>query len=207
MADANVENTVTATEEVKAAGPALLLFGMYDMTQVNIKDPSIKRYINLKPIVVPHTGGKSAARQFNKADIPIVERLINKMMRNETNTGEKMKCYNIVRDAFEIIAARTKQNPVQIFVDAIENAGPREETVRLKYGGINVPKSVDTAPMRRVDQALMFIAAGAEKASFKNKKTVEQALADELMAAAKGDMKSYSVGKKDEKERVAKAAR
>jgi len=204
MAEANVENTNNA--EAKTASP-LLLFGKYDMTEVQIKDPSIKRYINLKPIVVPHTGGKSASRQFNKADIPIVERLINKMMRNEINTGEKMKCYNIVRDAFAIVAARTRQNPVQIFVDAIENAGPREETVRLKYGGINVPKSVDTAPMRRVDQALMFIAAGAEKASFKSKKTVEQALADELMAAAKGDMKSYSVGKKDEKERVAKAAR
>jgi small subunit ribosomal protein S7 len=204
MAEANVENTNSAEPKVAST---LLLFGKYDMAEVQIKDPSIKRYINLKPIVVPHTGGKSASRQFNKAEIPIVERLINKMMRNETNTGEKMKCYNIVRDAFVIIAARTKQNPVQIFVDALENAGPREETVRLKYGGINVPKSVDTAPMRRVDQALMFIAAGAEKASFKSKKTVEQALADELMAAAKGDMKSYSVGKKDEKERVAKAAR
>jgi small subunit ribosomal protein S7 len=206
MADAEKTTTAVAAEETKTL-PNLLLFGKYDMTQVNIKDPSIRRYINLKPIVVPHTGGKSAARQFNKAEIPIVERLINKMMRNEFNTGEKMKCYNIVRDAFEIIATRTKQNPVQVLVDAIENAGPREETVRLKYGGINVPKSVDTAPMRRVDQALMFIAAGAEKASFKSKKSVESALADELMAAAKGDLKSYSVGKKDEKERVAKAAR
>jgi small subunit ribosomal protein S7 len=185
----------------------LLLFGKYDMTGVNIKDPSIKRYINLKPIVVPHTGGKSASRQFNKADIPIVERLINKMMRNEFNTGEKMKCYNIVRDAFEIVNKKTGQNPVQIFVEAIENAGPREETVRLKYGGINVPKAVDTAPMRRVDQALMFISQGAEKAAFKSKKSIESALAEELMAAAKGDIKSYSVGKKDEKERVAKAAR
>lgn len=185
----------------------LLLFGKYDMTQVNIKDPSIKRYINLKPIIVPHTDGKSAARQFNKSEIPIVERLINKLMRNEFNTGEKMKCYGIVRDSFEIIAKKTGQNPVQVLVDAIENSGPREETVRLKYGGINVPKAVDTAPMRRVDQALMFLAQGAEKASFKSKRSIESALADELMAAAKGDVKSYSVGKKDEKERVAKAAR
>lgn len=185
----------------------LLLFGKYDSSTVVVKDPSIKRYINLKPIIVPHTGGKSAFRQFKKADMPVVERLINKLMRNEFNTGEKIKCYNIVRDSFEIIAARTKQNPIQILVDAIENAGPREETVRLKYGGINVPKSVDTAPMRRVDQAIMFIAAGAEKASFKSKKTIESALAEELIAASKGDVKSYSVGKKDEKERVAKAAR
>jgi small subunit ribosomal protein S7 len=139
--------------------------------------------------------------------MPIVERLINKLMRNEFNTGEKIKCYNIVRDAFEIIQKKTGQNPVQVFIDALENSGPREETVRLKYGGINVPKAVDTAPMRRVDQALMFITQGAEKASFKSKKAVEVALAEELMAAAKGDVKSYSVGKKDEKERVAKAAR
>lgn len=185
----------------------LLLFGKYDMTQVVVKDPGIKRYINLKPVLVPHTDGRSAARQFNKAEIPIVERLINKLMRNETNTGEKMKCYNIVRDAFVIINKKTGQNPIQVLVDAIENAGPREDTVRLKYGGINVPKAVDVAPMRRVDQALMFIAAGAEKASFKSKKTIESALADELIAASKGDVKSASVGKKDEKERVAKAAR
>jgi small subunit ribosomal protein S7 len=185
----------------------LLLFGKYDINQVNIKDPSIKRYINLKPVIVPHTDGKSAARQFNKSEMPIVERLVNKLMRNEFNTGEKMKTYGIVRDAFEIINKKTGQNPIQIFIDAIENAGPREETVRLKYGGINVPKAVDTAPMRRVDQALMFIAQGAEKASFKSKKPIEVALAEELMAAAKGDVKSFSVGKKDEKERVAKAAR
>lgn len=185
----------------------LLLFNKYDMTQVNIKDPSIKRYINLKAVIVPHTDGKSASRQFNKADIPIVERLINKLMRNEFNTGEKMKCYGIVRDAFEIINKRTGQNPVQVLVDAIENAGPREDTVRLKYGGINVPKAVDVSPMRRVDQALMYIASGAEKASFKSKKSIEDALADELISASRGDVKSASVAKRDEKERVAKAAR
>jgi small subunit ribosomal protein S7 len=185
----------------------LLLFGKYDMTQVVVKDPSIKSYVNLKPIVVPHSGGKSAMKQFKKADIPIVERLINKLMRNEFNTGDKIKCYDIVRDAFEMIEKRTKQNPVQVFVNALENAAPREDTVRLKYGGINVPKAVDVSPMRRVDVALMFLAQGAEKASFKTKKTISSALADEIMAAAKGDVKSYSVGKKDEKERVARAAR
>lgn len=185
----------------------LLLFGKYDTTQVNVKDPSIKRYVNLTPVVVPHTGGRLGNKQFGKAEMPIVERLINKLMRNEFNTGEKTKCYNIVRDAFAIINKRTGQNPVQVLVDAIENAGPREDTVRLKYGGINVPKAVDVSPMRRVDQALMFIASGAEKASFKNKKSIEDALADELMSAARGDVKSASVAKRDEKERVAKAAR
>ena len=45
----------------------------------------------------------------------------------------------------------TKLNPVQVFVNAIENAAPREEVTRLKYGGIAVPKAVDVSPSRRVD--------------------------------------------------------
>jgi small subunit ribosomal protein S7 len=94
-----------------------------------------------------------------------------------------------------------------VLVDAVENAGPREETVRLKYGGINVPKSVDTAPQRRVDTALRFITDGVRQASHKKKKTVSEALAEELIAAANGDTRSYAVSKREERERIAKAAR
>ncbi|MBA7483712.1 hypothetical protein ES707_19229 [subsurface metagenome] len=92
-------------------------------------------------------------------------------------------------------------------MDAVANTGPREETVRLKYGGINVPKSVDTAPQRRVDTALRFITVGVLQASHKKKKTVSEALADELISAANGDTRSYAVSKKEERERIAKAAR
>ena len=107
----------------------------------------------------------------------------------------------------KIINKKTKQNPIQVLVDAITNTGPREETVRLKYGGINVPKSVDTAPLRRVNSALMFISGGVYAASHKNKKDVADCLADELIAAAKGDSKCYSVTKREERERIAKASR
>ena len=65
------------------------------------------------------------------------------------------------------------------------NAGPREETVRLKYGGINVPKSVDTAPMRRVDSAIGFIAEAVLKSSRKSKKSASAILADELICRLK----------------------
>jgi small subunit ribosomal protein S7 len=94
-----------------------------------------------------------------------------------------------------------------VLVEAIAHAGPREETVRLKYGGINVPKSVDTAPLRRINTAIMFLAEGTWKASHKNKKPVAACLADEIIAASKGDVKCYSVGKKEERERIAKSAR
>ncbi|MEM2924391.1 MAG: 30S ribosomal protein S7 [Methanocellales archaeon] len=183
------------------------IFGKWDVSQIKITDPSIKRYVNLSAPLVLHSSGRHAKKPFGKAEVPIVERLINKMMRGEDNTGKKLKAYNIVKKAFEIIDKKTGQNPVAMLIKAIENAGPREETVRLKYGGIMVPKAVDTAPMRRVDQALMFIAQAAEQASFKNKKRIEECLAYEIIAAANYDIKSSAIARKDEKERIAKAAR
>ena len=128
-------------------------------------------------------------------------------MQTENNTGKKQLATRIVSDAFDIINKKTKLNPIQVLVDAIANTGPREETVRLKYGGINVPKSVDTAPLRRVNSAIGFIAEATLKASRSSKKSASAILADELIAAAKGDAKCYSVNKKEERERIAKSAR
>ncbi|MEM2124712.1 MAG: 30S ribosomal protein S7, partial [Methanolinea sp.] len=68
-------------------------------------------------------------------------------------------------------------------------------------------KSVDTAPLRRVNTALFFIAEAVYKAAHKSRKPVAQCLADELIAASKGDAKAYSVSKKEERERIAKSAR
>ncbi|HNT08165.1 MAG TPA: 30S ribosomal protein S7 [Methanoculleus sp.] len=196
-------------EEAAEAGiqDQKLLFNRWDMSEVEIKDPSLARYVNLHAMIVPHSCGKLAGQQFNKSNMLIVERLINKMMQTEHNTGKKELAIRIVKDALEIVNKKTKKNPVQVLVDAVENAGPREETVRLKYGGINVPKSVDTAPQRRVDTALRFITDGVRQASHKKKKTVSEALAEELIAAANGDTRSYAVSKREERERIAKAAR
>jgi small subunit ribosomal protein S7 len=189
------------------AGAQQLLFNRWDMSEVEIQDPSLARYVNLHTMIVPHSCGKLVGQQFNKSNMLIVERLINKMMQTENNTGKKELAIRIVREAFEIVNKKTKKNPVQVLVDAVANTGPREETVRLKYGGINVPKSVDTAPQRRVDIALRFITAGVLQASHKKKKSVSEALAEELIAAANGDTRSYAVSKREERERIAKAAR
>ncbi|MDD4252891.1 MAG: 30S ribosomal protein S7, partial [Methanoculleus horonobensis] len=151
--------------EAGAQQPQQLLFNRWDMSEVEIHDPSLARYVNMHAMIVPHSCGKLVGQQFNKSNMLIVERLINKIMQTENNTGKKELAIRIVRDAFEIVNKKTKKNPVQVLVDAVANTGPREETVRLKYGGINVPKSVDTAPQRRVDTALRFITAGVLQAS------------------------------------------
>ena len=202
-----IEAVPRAPEKEKEEKEPRLLFNRWDLNEVEVTDPSLKRYINLHSMIVPHSSGKFTKQQFAKGEMLIVERLINRLMQTEMNTGQKQRAIRITKDAFETIYKKTKKNPVQVLVDAISQAGPREETVRLKYGGINVPKSVDTAPLRRVNSALMFISLGVYAASHKNKKDVSDCLADELIAAARGDSKCYSVTKREERERVAKASR
>ncbi|MBO6084291.1 MAG: 30S ribosomal protein S7, partial [Candidatus Methanomethylophilaceae archaeon] len=112
-----------------------------------------------------------------------------------------------VSDAFDIVASRTKKNPIQVLIDGLENAAPREEVTRLQFGGISVPKAVDVAPQRRLDIALRNLSSGVVAASSKNKKPISMCLAEEIILASKGDMTSYSVAKKEEIERVAQSAR
>ncbi|WP_338727149.1 30S ribosomal protein S7 [Haladaptatus sp. DJG-WS-42] len=201
------EETPETEQEADAeeAGTVAELFGTWDVSEIEYTDPSTKRYITVTPIA--HTMGRHANKQFQKSEVSIVERLINRLMQTEENTGKKQQASSIVRDAFEIIAERTEENPVQILVRAVENSSPREETVRLKYGGISVPQAVDVAPQRRVDQALKFIAQGAYSGSYKKPTSAAEALASQLMGAADYDVQSYAIGQKEEKERVAAAAR
>ncbi|WP_096390692.1 30S ribosomal protein S7 [Halopenitus persicus] len=194
-----------APADSDAATENALLFGVWDVSEIAYSDPSTKRYLNVTPIA--HTMGRHASKQFQKSEISLVERLINRLMQNEENTGKKQQATRIVRDAFDLVHERTDENPVQVLVTAVENAAPREETVRLKYGGISVPKAVDVAPQRRVDQALKFIADGVESATYKSTTTAAEALASQLTGAADYDVETYAISQKEERERVAAAAR
>jgi small subunit ribosomal protein S7 len=184
-----------------------LIFGKYDLSEVTVNDGGLAKYIDLTPTNVPHSGGKHANRWFGKSKLSIVERLINNIMRTEKYTGKKLKAYKAVSEAFDIIAQKTKKNPVQVLVEGLENAAPREEVTRLQFGGISVPKAVDVSPQRRLDIALRNLSTGCVKASTKNKKPISSCIADEIMLASKGDMTSFSVAKKEEIERVAQSAR
>ncbi|SEW11197.1 30S ribosomal protein S7 [Halobacterium jilantaiense] len=190
----------TDDEEVNA-----LLFGKWETTGIQYEDPSTRRYLAVTPVA--HTMGRHAQKQFKKSELSIVERLANRLMKTGANAGKKQQALQIVRDAFDIVHERTDENPIQVLVSAVENAAPREETVRLKYGGISVPQAVDTAPQRRVDQALKFLADGAHSSSFKTPTDAAEALANQLVGAADYNVQTYAIGQKEEKERVAAAAR
>jgi small subunit ribosomal protein S7 len=202
-----------APEPPKEAEPAspltgtILMFGKFDVSGVTVRDAGMARYIDISPVAVPHTGGRHTNKPFAKAKMSIVERLINGMMRTEDFTGKKLKAYRAVENAFSMIEKKSGKNPLQAFVDALQNVAPREEVTRLQYGGISVPKAVDVAPARRVDLALRYVCTGALEQSHKSKKPIEECLADEIIAASNNDMNSFSVSKKEEIERVAASAR
>lgn len=178
----------------------------YNPEDVKVEDQGLARYINLDTENI-YLGAVNANKMFAKSKIPVVERIINNIMRTEKYNGKKIKAFKIVRASFDIIEKKTKKNPLQILVNAIQNAAPKEEATRLRFGGILVPKAVDTSPQRRLDIAIRNISTGAVNTSHKNKKRMEQCLADEIMKAAENDLNSFAVSRKNEMERVAKSAR
>ena len=193
----------------------ILLFRKWHLSEIEIKDIGLKTAISLKKTIMPMDFGRSALRRFNKADVNIVERLVNKMMhfgkKNAKNTGrmagKKIHTYNVVKTAFEIIHLKTGKNPVEVLVRAIENSAPNEDTTRIVYGGTVYHVSVDVAPLRRVDLALRFIADGVKEATFSNPKPIEEFLAEHLILSSNNDPASPSVKRKNELERIAQASR
>ncbi len=214
--DENNENTKEITKESNQIQekinetpikPKILVFGKWDVENVIVTDPGLKNYISLKPVYMPHSAGRYARTRFAKSKVPIYERLINILMRPGRNAGKKYLATKIVMNTFEIIHLRTGQNPIQVLVKAIENASIREETTRIAYGGIVYHQSVDVAPQRRIDLALRYLVEGARLSSFNSPKPIEESLADEIIAAAQNDTKSYAIKKKEEIERIALASR
>lgn len=147
---------------------------------------------------MPHTAGRYQTKRFRKAQCPIVERLTNSLMMHGRNNGKKQLAVRIVRHALEIVHLLSDQNPVQVVVDAIINAGPREDATRIGSAGVVRRQAVDISPLRRVNQAIFLITTGAREAAFRNVKTIAECLADELINAAKGSSNSYAIKKKDE---------
>ncbi|RME54509.1 30S ribosomal protein S7 [Candidatus Woesearchaeota archaeon] len=194
------------------------LFNRWDTSQIKVEDPGLVRYINLKPLIVPKTGGKNVKVVFHKSKNHIVERLINKVMvpghkgkKHKLTSGhccgKAINKYAIVERMLAIIEKRTGKNPVEVYVKALENAAPREEVTTIEYGGARYPKAVECSPQRRIDIALRQFVQGAYQKSFGSKRKIEDALADEIIKAYNLDQSSVAIAKKLELERQADASR
>ncbi|BGP54896.1 hypothetical protein JCM8202_003406 [Rhodotorula sphaerocarpa] len=202
------EHQPVPKDVLEANANGILLFNKWDASEVEVKDISLTDYIQVRnAVLLPHTAGRYATRQFRKSQMPIVERLVNSLMMNGRNNGKKQMAVRIVAHAFEIINLLTDQNPIQVLVDAVVNTGPREDSTRIGSQGTVRRQAVDVSPLRRVNQAVALITIGVRESSFRNVKSISECLADELINAAKGSSNSYAIKKKDELERVAKSNR
>lgn len=185
------------------------LFQKWSSVDVQVNDLSVMDYIAVaqRPVYTAHTAGRYVRRAFQKASCPIVERLVCSLMMHGRNSGKKLLAVKIVKQAFEIIALTTKKNPLQVLADAVAKGGPREDSLRMGSGGAVRRQSCDVSPLRRVNIAVYTLAQGARNASFRNLKSIAECLADEIINASLENMNSYCIKKRDEVERVAKAAR
>ena len=201
-----------STKEIK-------LFNTWSFRDVDIKDDTLISYINLKPIIVPHSCGRHEHKRFWKSNISITERLLNRLLspgfiggkikghKSSYQSGKKSKLIKSLKTAFTLIDYITSENPIQILVDAITNTAPREETTRIAMGGISYASAVDIAPQRRVDLALKYLVQAIAGRSSNSLKAFEENLAQELIMASKNSQESRAVKRKDEIERIAVSAR
>jgi len=193
-------------------------FNKWSTEGIKVVDPGLQKYISLEPKIVPKTGARYAGNRFHKSKVFIIERLINKVMipghksgkhyRSSAHiTGKAQNASEIVRKALTLVEKSTKQNPLVVFVKALENAAQREEIITIEYGGARYPKAVECAPQRRIDIALRHMTQGAYHKCFKTKKPIENALAEEIIAAFQLSQNSQAIAKKLEVERQADSSR
>ena len=196
------------------------LFNKWSFENIEIRDPTLVNYINLKPIIVPHSAGRHEHRRFWKSTkVSVLERFANRLLspgfigsrikghKSSYHSGKKGKLLRSIKSAFILIELITEENPVQILVAAIVNTAPREETTKIAMGGISYASAVDIAPQRRVDLALKYLVQAIGQKSHSNESLFEENLAQELILAAKNSQDSRAVKRKDEIERIAVSAR
>ncbi|MDO8741297.1 MAG: 30S ribosomal protein S7 [Candidatus Woesearchaeota archaeon] len=193
-------------------------FNIWGAEGIKVEDIGLVDYITIEPKIVPKTGARYVGQKFHKSKTFIVERLINKLMipghkskkhlrTSYHMTGKASNAYHIVKEAFKIVERKLKENPLKVFVKAIENAAPREEIITIEYGGARYPKATDCAPQRRVDIALRYMTQSSFQKSFNSKKHIVDALADEIIFAYQKNQASGAIAKKFEVERQSDSSR
>lgn len=194
------------------------LFDKWSFNGILVIDQGLKPYVNLYPIIVPRTNGYYHNTPFYKTKVNIVERLMNRLpvighkgkkhrISTGQNTGKAKKAANIMFDVLTELESRTKENPIQVLVTAIENASPREEVITIERSGARYAQAVDIGPQRRVDLVIRYICQGAGHKAFNSETSIVSALVGEIMDCYGSGNSSMAMSKKNEIEKMAAAAK
>ena len=212
-----MDEDVEEIAEEKINPLAFKLFGLHDVSNIKVNDPGMKKYINVEPTLLVKGYGR-IREKFGKGKINILELFANliavpghrgKKHKIQTfwKSGKYSQNMKIVLDCLKIIEQRTKQNPVQVLVTAVENAAPRDGITVIEYGGARYPQSVDISPQRRVTLTLKLIVQGSYDKSFGKKKGISEALAEEIIKCYNNEADSFTITRKRDSEKQADSAR
>jgi small subunit ribosomal protein S7 len=193
------------------------LFGIYDVSNIKVNDPSMKRYINLEPKLVVKNYGR-IREKYSKSKVNLLELFANLIavpghrgkkhkVQTSWKSGKYSQNMKIVLECLKLIENKAKQNPIQVLVTALENSAPRDGITVIEYGGARYPQAVDISPLRRVTMTLRLIVQGSYDKSFNKKKKIQEALAEEIIKAYNNEADSYAIQKKKDSERQADSAR
>ena len=197
--------------------PVFKVFDKYDLSEIQVSDPGLKAVVNLEPKLILKSEGRNVVK-YGQVKVNVIERLMNRLataghrgkkhkLQKGIVTGKYSKNMGIILEALDMVEKKTGKNPVAILVLAIENSAPRDEVTMIEYGGARYPQAVDVAPIRRINLALKHLVHGASDKAFNKKKTIAQALSEEIIMASENNGESFAVRKKKEAEAQADSAR
>lgn len=126
----------------------------------------------------------------------LVVKFINLLMRK----GKKSLAEQIFYNALEILGEKTKDEPLKIFKQAMENVKPVLEVKSRRVGGATYQVPVEVRPDRRTSLAIRWIIQYAKERS---EKSMHERLAAEFLDAANN--RGASIKKKEDTHRMAEA--
>ena len=126
--------------------------------------------------------------------------VVSKFMNSIMRAGKKSVAETIVYGALEIIEGKTKQNPVSIFEQALDNVMPSIEVRSRRVGGATYQVPVEVRQDRRTALAMRWLITFSRG---RNEKSMAEKLAAEVIAASKGE--GNAVKKKEDTHRMAEA--
>ena len=126
--------------------------------------------------------------------------ILAKFMNNLMKDGKKSVAEKIVYGAFDQITKTSKEDPLGIFMKALEEVSPVVEVKSRRVGGANYQVPIEIRPSRRQALAMRWLVEAARKRS---EKSMDHRLAGELTDAAEG--KGSAVKKKEDVQRMAEA--
>ena len=126
--------------------------------------------------------------------------VVSKFMNNLMHDGKKSVAEGIVYGAMEKIQTKAKQDPLQVFHDALNNVAPAIEVRSRRVGGATYQVPVEVRPSRRASLAMRWIVQNARS---RGEKSMEERLAGELLDAAAN--RGAAVKKREDTHRMAEA--